>query len=625
MKKCLLSLLAAMSAICLYAYEPSIKDIDIRVTLSADGTAHIVEVWDVVVAKGTEWYLVRSNLGDIKIQNLAVHDESGTEYTNIGSWEVDRSLEWKTNKCGLNATGSGFEICWGVGSYGPHVFTVSYDFTNSVKSLNDYDMLHLQFISDELSSPPQHARLSLSAPVALGEDNSRIWAFGYNGTINWQDDGTVVAESTEAFDYESSMILLLRFDKGIFESQSVQDRDFEAVLKRAKEGSFYPDDEPEPWYYSLLGFLMFIGLGWLCVWRPIKSFLSGMGLGSSTDRKRIKDIFGVRKLPKEFEWSRDIPFDGDIFETYYVASHLKGTDSYPRTSRVPVTFFSADRSMRHKEWLTVAGPLSELTLSLPFQASFAIVDFDHDLSDACSDDTAVLVRKGVVDMPHAFCKVNVPEAPSTPSWIHVGLHFAHPDGDTVPGIVRMADRYWQVTGSVHCSATGRFLYNMGSNGSSGASNIDMGFFDRPYTLDSIWLLYRPDSHSPWQRASNSRTSSSSITTGYFTYRLLPGQYTLAVCDTDIIPLMHIDTPSDWGNLIGLAIMPTMVSLLTLAISTRYIGPTKTAVLGVFEPLTAILIGTLMYGEPLTPKMSVGIAICIAAVVFMILKPGSSRK
>ena len=83
-----------MSAICLYAYEPSIKDIDIRVTLSADGTAHIVEVWDVVVAKGTEWYLVRSNLGDIKIQNLAVHDESGTEYTNIGSWEVDRSLEF---------------------------------------------------------------------------------------------------------------------------------------------------------------------------------------------------------------------------------------------------------------------------------------------------------------------------------------------------------------------------------------------------------------------------------------------------------------------------------------------------------------------------------------------------
>ena len=56
------------------------------------------------------------------------------------------------------------------------------------------------------------------------------------------------------------------------------------------------------------------------------------------------------------------------------------------------------------------------------------------------------------------------------------------------------------------------------------------------------------------------------------------------------------------------------------ISSRYIGPTKTAVLGVFEPLTAILIGTLMFGETLTAKMATGIAVCVAAVVFMIVKP-----
>jgi drug/metabolite transporter (DMT)-like permease len=86
-------------------------------------------------------------------------------------------------------------------------------------------------------------------------------------------------------------------------------------------------------------------------------------------------------------------------------------------------------------------------------------------------------------------------------------------------------------------------------------------------------------------------------------------------------LEGVDSAADWGNLIGLAIVPTMISMLTLAVSTRYIGPTKTAVLGVFEPLTAILIGTFLFGEALTAKMAVGIAICVAAVVFMILKPG----
>jgi drug/metabolite transporter (DMT)-like permease len=86
-------------------------------------------------------------------------------------------------------------------------------------------------------------------------------------------------------------------------------------------------------------------------------------------------------------------------------------------------------------------------------------------------------------------------------------------------------------------------------------------------------------------------------------------------------LEGIDTAADWGNLVGLAIVPTMISLLTLAVSTRYIGPTKTAVLGVFEPLTAILIGTVLFAEPLTARMAAGIAICVAAVIFMILKPG----
>lgn len=83
----------------------------------------------------------------------------------------------------------------------------------------------------------------------------------------------------------------------------------------------------------------------------------------------------------------------------------------------------------------------------------------------------------------------------------------------------------------------------------------------------------------------------------------------------------IDTPADWANLLGLALVPTMISMLTLAISTRFIGPTKTSVLGVFEPLTAILVGSLLFGEPLTWKMAVGIAVCVGAVVFMILKPG----
>lgn len=79
----------------------------------------------------------------------------------------------------------------------------------------------------------------------------------------------------------------------------------------------------------------------------------------------------------------------------------------------------------------------------------------------------------------------------------------------------------------------------------------------------------------------------------------------------------ITTGSDWLNLLGLALLPTIVSTATLAIATRNIGATKASVLGVFEPITAILIGTLVFGEPLTANIIAGISIAIIAVTFMI--------
>ena len=88
-------------------------------------------------------------------------------------------------------------------------------------------------------------------------------------------------------------------------------------------------------------------------------------------------------------------------------------------------------------------------------------------------------------------------------------------------------------------------------------------------------------------------------------------------------LEGISGPADWSLLLGLAIFPTMISMLGIAISTRCIGPVKTSVLGVFEPLTAIFTGVLLFRESITLQMAAGILICIAAVLFLILKPGKA--
>ena len=80
----------------------------------------------------------------------------------------------------------------------------------------------------------------------------------------------------------------------------------------------------------------------------------------------------------------------------------------------------------------------------------------------------------------------------------------------------------------------------------------------------------------------------------------------------------IDGGMAWCNLIGLAVLPTIVSTASLAVATRNIGATKASVLGVFEPITAILVGTVVFGEALTPNIIAGILISIVAVTFMIM-------
>lgn len=90
-----------------------------------------------------------------------------------------------------------------------------------------------------------------------------------------------------------------------------------------------------------------------------------------------------------------------------------------------------------------------------------------------------------------------------------------------------------------------------------------------------------------------------------------------ILSSDTAITAGITTGADWLNLVGLALLPTIVSTATLAIASRNIGATKASVLGVFEPITAIIVSTLMFGEPLTTNIIVGISIAMVAVTFMI--------
>lgn len=103
------------------------------------------------------------------------------------------------------------------------------------------------------------------------------------------------------------------------------------------------------------------------------------------------------------------------------------------------------------------------------------------------------------------------------------------------------------------------------------------------------------------------------------YALLIGAvvFCARIVMADVPVVRGLTSPHAWLLLTGLAVLPTIVSTASLAVATRNIGATKASVMGVFEPITAILIGTLMFHEPLTPNILLGILIAVAAVVFMV--------
>lgn len=73
----------------------------------------------------------------------------------------------------------------------------------------------------------------------------------------------------------------------------------------------------------------------------------------------------------------------------------------------------------------------------------------------------------------------------------------------------------------------------------------------------------------------------------------------------------------WGNLIALALFPTAISFLCTTAAIQYIGSTPTAILGALEPVTAVIFGVTIFGEPLTPRIICGILMIILAVTFII--------
>ena len=296
-------LLVLASATSLFA-RPQLHRLDIRVVLSHNGDARITETRQMSIdSEGTECYIGKGLPDGCEVRDLRVTDETGREFEDVGSWDIDRSRSWKEGKCGIVAKHGGCEICWGLGESGERTYVTSYTLTGLVCSHPDADAIRHVFLDADVSPKPDECRLTIEAEedsLRFTEENSGIWGFRFGGELGFAD-GTMVAYNTEPFGQNGALYIMCRFNKGLFEPWYQVDETFETKKNEALEGSDYVggygDDEMTG---EDIFALIMLALGFFVL--PV---VGGIWYFIYVWRAR-------KKVNKDLLWYRDIPLKGNL-------------------------------------------------------------------------------------------------------------------------------------------------------------------------------------------------------------------------------------------------------------------------------------------------------------------------
>ena len=322
MKRITLTAAAFLTA-AVFSFAQEIRDIQTTVNLFRNGSAQVIQKWDMTVTEGTEWYIPVSNPGKSYIHDLQVF-ENGKEYANDGRrWDSGRSLDQKRGRCGIVEKGGGdIEICWGQGDYGDHIWTVSYIIDDLVQSYPECDGFHWHFLNDEWYVRPQHVSVTIRNETGsepwfwerTDSCNVRFWGFGIRGDSWLNDRGEICFESSEQLSRDSFFSALVQFDKGLFHPEAEGDGSFEQLKETAMEGSDYGEKE-ETFADKLIkyiGLIIFLGIPILGILAGIWYFLVRL-YRRITGKRYKKDVFGISKIDG---WNRDVPFGGNPSALY---------------------------------------------------------------------------------------------------------------------------------------------------------------------------------------------------------------------------------------------------------------------------------------------------------------------
>lgn len=286
-----------------------------------DTTLHLSQLWSVNNENGTEWYIPMQELNGQKIENLKVRayipemNSNFADFETVDNWDIKASFKEKAFKAGINLSNGYPEICFGKSSMGRVLYEVSYDLTDAVKkSADGIPFIFQKIVNDSMDPAPRKIALTLN--VDDKKSDTKIWGFGFLGDLKKFNDNDF---KTDYVDFGSSgrYVTILSTMQGSDNSKLRADsRTVEDIKKQAFEGSDYDlntDDDDLEWMDHLFRILHLIV-------RFIPPLLIFYFLKKQIDERKNKYVASnLRDIKIEKDhFSREIPFDGSIAETYFM-------------------------------------------------------------------------------------------------------------------------------------------------------------------------------------------------------------------------------------------------------------------------------------------------------------------
>lgn len=289
-----------------------ISHINMDIYIDANGNAHITETWDAYLTDGTEGYKAYGNLGNATISNFKVQDGDKV-YETLDDWDSSDSFDEKAYKAGISETSNGVELCWGISKYGHHSYTLTYDINGFVADLDDYQMVYWTLIPDELTKYTEKVYIKIYADQKFA-DTLDVWGYGNYGGYAYVYDGYIEMSNDNLKDDEY-MTILVKFDKGTFNTTNVISSDFDTYYQMAEKGATHYDTTFDK-IFGVLVTVFNIVFWAIIIFAIVKT-------SSNPSNGTLKLDFGETgsKVPKDTPMFRDIPCNKDIFRAYWVATN----------------------------------------------------------------------------------------------------------------------------------------------------------------------------------------------------------------------------------------------------------------------------------------------------------------